>query len=769
MRMRVVNCNTKIEMMTLLFLLSLASAALAQGQCSDVMTGLKVSWTVIDSPVDWTPRFAGSAGEGSVVMVASQKHTLYRSVNDGKTFNIVQLPGRGNASVAAFGVHFTAKAQTQFYAYGQIGGEDAYWTTTDAGATFSLHWPNAEKILWINPHPLLANVALGLAAGGHSAEYAQSTYLTTDFGQTWARVGGNTTFQSMFGCESPACPRKTAIIFQEAPRGEAWDDCRGGTCHVSRVEFDPSKPSASALGSASQIGDSINGFGETHWPWYDPSAKSVLYISARVCDKSDGSCADAEFKQRVRFSTDGGLSWKTARFPFDTQHTMRFVSTERDVLLVGIRHEEAAQESDYGDLYVASISPDSPEVGFFTRSLQHVQMIGKQWWENSMFAGQLAVERQGELDGVLLANRYRAKADGTADTTCLQTVISFDMGASWGLVAAPKGACAPGAQDCTLHLVMPPADFPGVYSPIDAVGLTISDGMVGQCLDLNAKSYGTYVTWDGGASFVTMSKEPLIYEVSNHGALVVGAQIKTLTNQFVYTSDMGTTFQTCMFTKASSVVVDNILTRSFNARNFVMHGRMSDTTGAAGFLAHFDFDDVHERECTAADYEQWSPSKQCLLGEHLVFQRRQPQAQCHNPINVAPPTAATCQCADDDYECDFCFEKNSAGMCVVQPTKACQAFASQPEALLCAGDVQNFTVTDGYRLEPNNRCKGGVQHGVVKPCPEKYGSVGGSDNASLVAGIISGSVVIAIVLAGIAFIYFKRRGKVQYMTMADEN
>jgi hypothetical protein len=750
-------------------LLLLIVAAHGQTPCANSFTGLKVSFTQIDSAVEWSPRFAGAAGEGNVVMVASQKRKLWRSVDDGVSFKQVNLPGpSANATVEASGVHFSADAAKRFYAYGRVDGADAYWTTSDAGATFKLKQPNAEKILWINPHPILADVALGLAADGYSSEFAQSTYLTTDFGQTWARIGGNTTFQTMFGCESAACPLKTAILFQEAPRGAVWDDCRSGTCHVSRVTFDPHKSSATALGDATQLGDSINGFGETHWPWYDQFAKSVIYTSSSVCEKPDNVCVGDDFKQRVRFSTDGGVTWKTARFPFETQHTMRFVSTERDVLLVGIRHQDKEHEANYGDLYVSSIAADSPEVGYFTRSLKHVVMTGKQWWENNMFAGSLAVERQGELDGVMIANRYRSRADGSADLDCLQSVLTFDMGATWSLIPAPAGSCDASSSQCSLHLLMF-NEYPGVYSPTDAVGLWISDGMVGECLNMHASTYGTYYSNDGGATFTTMSKDPLIYEVSNHGALVVGALVKAMSNQFTYTTNMGNSFQTCQF-NSTPMLVENILTRSFDARSFVMHGRLTTDADSPGFLAYFGFDDVHDRDCDASDLELWSPGKKCLLGEHVVWSRRRPDAQCHNPTEFeAKAMESPCQCTEADYECDFCFEASSNGSCQAQPTNACQQFARSPESLLCGGAATEFVATDGYRLQPNNRCKGGVQHGQKQPCPEKNGGipVAGND-PTLAIGIASGCVVLAIVLAGIAFIYFKRRQKLQYMSMADE-
>lgn len=42
-----------------------------------------------------------------------------------------------------------------------------------------------------------------------------------------------------------------------------------------------------------------------------------------------------------------------------------------------------------------------------------------------------------ELDGVFIANRYRG-IDGFVDSSCAQTVITFDYGATWSMIPQPK-------------------------------------------------------------------------------------------------------------------------------------------------------------------------------------------------------------------------------------------------------------------------------------------------------------------------------------------
>jgi hypothetical protein len=97
----------------------------------------------------------------------------------------------------------------------------------------------------------------------------------------------------------------------------------------------------------------------------------------------------------------------------------------------------------------------------------------------------------------------------------------------------------------------------------------------------------------------------VIYEVSSHGALVTGASMEKFTKQLVYTLDSGESFHQCDF-RSTEIVVNNILTRSFDARNFLLEGRtqldeMSNGTWTPGIVVHFDFEDSGLADCTDAD------------------------------------------------------------------------------------------------------------------------------------------------------------------------
>jgi hypothetical protein len=190
-------------------------------------------------------------------------------------------------------------------------------------------------------------------------------------------------------------------------------------------------------------------------------------------------------------------------------------------------------------------------------------------------------------------------------------------------------------------------------------------------------------------------------------------------------------------------------------------------------LAHFDFSDAQARNCEASDYENWSPA-QCLLGRHIVWQRRKPDSNCHNPIEREIESMETsCVCTEDDFECDFCYEIDPLhNKCVLTNTQTCQRLAAAPQAA-CAdpsNTAQTYVVSDGYRLEPNNKCKGGVTHGELKKCPAPATSspVIGGGSMLAVAVIFVGLVLAAVVGVGI-YCFIKRRKPPTYAPMGDQS
>ena len=113
-----------------------------------------------------------------------------------------------------------------------------------------------------------------------------------------------------------------------------------------------------------------------------------------------------------------------------------------------------------------------------------------------------------------------------------KTVITFDKGGMWSPLAPPeidsKGVniiCAKNDISCSLHLHSVGSDrFGPFYSSENAVGIMIGTGNVGYHLANKPSEVNTYMSRDGGVSWSEIKKGSHIYEIGNHGGILVMAK-----------------------------------------------------------------------------------------------------------------------------------------------------------------------------------------------------------------------------------------------------
>ena len=66
-------------------------------------------------------------------------------------------------------------------------------------------------------------------------------------------------------------------------------------------------------------------------------------------------------------------------------------------------------------------------------------------------------------------------------------------------------------------------EFGPFYSPTSSIGLIIGTGNVGNYLSLNPDEINTYLSRDGGLNWFEIRKGSHIYEMGNHGGIIVMA------------------------------------------------------------------------------------------------------------------------------------------------------------------------------------------------------------------------------------------------------
>jgi len=301
------------------------------------------------------------------------------------------------------------------------------------------------------------------------------------------------------------------------------------------------------------------------------------------------------------------------------------------------------------------------------------------------------------LEGIYVANRYN-----TSEPKYAQSVITYNKGADWKTLKAPATDIDNNnincGKYCSLNLLgrTDSARFHQLYSNDNAIGIIIANGNVGDYLVSDQSKLNTYLSHDAGNSWIQIGKGPHVFEVANHGAITLFAEDGQPTNNLKYSWTQGLSHYECSFT-SQPVLITGIATEPDNkARTFIIYG----TRDGKGVLVHVDFNTA-VRECTADDFEQWSPlGSKCLLGERYVYTRRKQDRPCAvNLEHESKEVISSCPCTEEDYECDFCYSPTGSRPSLCR--KVCDDFDPTKEPPEC---IDYWFETKGYRLVPGNKC-----------------------------------------------------------------
>lgn len=150
----------------------------------------------------------------------------------------------------------------------------------------------------------------------------------------------------------------------------------------------------------------------------------------------------------------------------------------------------------------------------------------------------------------------------------IKTYMTHNKGADWQLIRAPdqdlrgKSTNCYLEDQCSLHLQMyshNPNQYAPPYSQERAVGIVLAVGNIGQKLETDRDARkGTFLSRDGGLTWSEIAKIPLIYEIGDHGALLVAAPNAEATKQIRYSWNEGKTWQK-MEVSDVPIFVDNII------------------------------------------------------------------------------------------------------------------------------------------------------------------------------------------------------------------
>lgn len=448
-------------------------------------------------------------------------------------------------------------------------------------------------------------------------------------------------------------------------------------------------------------------------------------------------------------SLDHGTSFKKARLPFQlTEHSYTILDTSEGSVFLHVNHGDYS--TGYGNIYLSDA-----EGLRFSLTLRNNKRDTQ---------GRCDFEKMQGIEGVYISNFVsNADSESSPSKARLKTMITFDKGGKWQALKPPtkddKGmdfTCANADDEpCQLHLHGVTDEWGPFYSTKSAIGLIMATGNVGHYLSTKEDEVHTFFSRDAGLSWHLVKKGSHIYEYGDHGALMVMAQDRKATSEVIFSWDEGMTWQDLKL-EGKPIEVENIVIEPKAAsQTFVLYG----SRGEEGVLVYMDFSSLHMTKCKGvdaagspnSDYELWTPSDtrsggKCLLGHQVRYTRRKRASKCFNgEIYERVEFKKNCPCSEEDYECDFGYERSAEG----GPCVAIMAIdTSAPKE---CNDY--YYVSNGYRLVAGDTCDAatGLDRLHTKfQCP---GTLGGVSHAGWTVLII-----VLLVVAALAAVTFFSKG-----------
>lgn len=160
-------------------------------------------------------------------------------------------------------------------------------------------------------------------------------------------------------------------------------------------------------------------------------------------------------------------------------------------------------------------------------------------------------------------------------------MITHNKGASWDYIQAPLKTstgksiqCQIDAQ-CSLHVEIYSSggSHSPVYSSEHAVGIVIATGNLGQNLSANNIQKNLYISRDGGLTWKSTHSGNYVYDIGDHGALIVAASTDKATKEIEFTWDYGITWTKVNIADAAFHIKNIVTEPKSTSQQFLIYGK----------------------------------------------------------------------------------------------------------------------------------------------------------------------------------------------------
>jgi len=684
----------------------------------------------------------------NVIFMLTEASTLYKSVDDGFTGHALtdHLKKLGRAELAGQNVQVGQVSRILQSPVDKsllliVGTEGVSWITEDCGGSFKA-MDQGRPVDQFQFHPIMRNWLLASAwtkcedfDDEDDCKIYKELFVTKDLGENWQFVQNyvfDFTWATVDLTSFTRVPKERIIISHDL-NGKK-DQIPVGRKRNVQISYSDDFFSE----RLTILAKKANKFLLT---------KHYLFV-IQVVDESEGEVELLVSDSRVK-----DYDLKPAQIPTKKllNHGYTILDASEDAVFLHTDHSNG--KAPFGNIYVS----DSTGVRYSLALKNNIRD----------FSGQCDFERVQGIEGIYLSNVYDADAvqrfkeaevndwndiptqiagskKVSTDTAASKkaasrktlddfkkTMISFDKGGIWQSLTPPeKGvrgkriSCA-SEDECSLHLHSISSDrFGPFYTTENSLGIILGTGNIGAHLSNRPDEINTYLSRDGGVNWFEIAKGSHIYEVGDHGGLIVMAPNQNATKRIYYSWNEGISWEAVKISNVHIQVTNIIIEPSNTGEKFIVYGK--EYNGDKGFVAAVDFSTLHQRVCELpekpntpeSDYETWSPngkiSPYCLLGRQVTYTRRKRDAQCFNKEDHDLwISRKRCECTEEDWECDFGYARNGAGPCLPVGQKALDLAVSPP------GHCDSyFYVSQGYRKVAGDQCISGVTHDPIRvPCP----------------------------------------------------
>ena len=393
------------------------------------------------------------------------------------------------------------------------------------------------------------------------------------------------------------------------------------------------------------------------------------------------------------YVTDDASTWHRAIFPSDSR-------LKEDAYTI-------LESTSYSiQVDVMTVEPPNPMGILFTSNSNGTYFTKNEAHTNRNMNGIVDFEKVQGIQGIVLVNivdNFKDVEESFGrEEKRLKSQISFNDGRDFHDLTADK-------KSLHLHSVTEMNNIGRVFSS-PAPGLVMGVGNTGDYLKPYEEG-DLYVSDDAGLTWRLALEEAHKYEFGDQGSILVAIYDEGPTDVLQYSLNHGKKWHKVDLPEEKIRAKALTTTPDSTSMKFFLWGSKGGGSKIEHWVFSIDFEDMHEDKCSDKDFEEWTArvdedgKPTCVMGREQFYRRRKPDVDCfirEKKFKEIEPEFKTCECTEEDFECDYNFIRSKEG-------KECVRDGPLPDPKgVCKNGAKKYKASSGYRKIPGNGCKGGV-------------------------------------------------------------